>query len=258
MNDLFDLGSRVAVVTGGNGGIGLAIARALGLAGARVAIAARDRNKSDRAVASLAGRGIEALAIDLDMQDEQSIARMIKAAHAAFGRIDMLVNNAGINRTALAHEFSVDDWRQVLETNLIGAYVACREAYPYMKAGGGGKIINIGSVTAGFGSKRSLPYGASKSALEQMTRSLALAWAGDNIQANIILPGWVETEMTTGLRDNHDPQIQRIRDTITGRIPAGRWARPDDIAGAAVFLASAASDYVTGSVLTVDGGYSVN
>ena len=257
MTDLFDLSGRVALVTGGNGGIGLAIAQALGRAGANVVIAARDMGKTRDAVAALEALGVPALGLLLDMGDEKSVAEAIREARNVLGRLDILVNNAGINRTAMAAEFSVDDWREVLDTNLVGAYVACREAYAHMKAGGGGKIVNIGSVTADFGSKRSIPYGASKSALVQMTRSLALAWASDNIQVNLIQPGWVETEMTTGLRDNDDPQIRRIRESITSRIPAARWAQPDDIAGAAVFLASRASDYVTGAVLTVDGGYSV-
>jgi 2-deoxy-D-gluconate 3-dehydrogenase len=126
-----------------------------------------------------------------------------------------------------------------------------------MKSGGGGKIINIGSMTVIFGSKRSIPYGASKSGLVQLTKSLALSWAPNQIQVNAILPGWVETEMTIGLRDSEDTEIKRIYGSINERIPAGRWARPEDIAGAAVFLASAASDYVTGAVLTVDGGYSI-
>jgi len=126
-----------------------------------------------------------------------------------------------------------------------------------MKSRRGGKIINIGSMTAIFGSKRSIPYGASKSGLVQLTKSLALAWGADNIQANALLPGWVETEMTSGLRESADTEINRIYRSINDRIPSGRWARPEDIAGAAVFLASAASDYITGAVLAVDGGYSI-
>jgi len=253
----FDLNDRVAVITGGNGGIGLGIAKAVGEHGARVVIAARDLEKTSRAIDLLRASGIEALGLELDISNEQSIARMTDEAIAKCGRIDILVNNAGINVTRLAHEFSADDWRKIIDTNLVGAYQACQQAYPHMKSGGGGKVINISSMTAIFGSRRSIPYGASKSGLIALTRSLALSWASDNIQVNAILPGWVETEMTAGLRESEDPEIEHIRHSIMDRIPAGRWARPDDMAGAAVFLASPASDYITGAALAVDGGYCI-
>jgi len=253
----FDLAGRVAIITGGNGGIGLGIARAMAQQGARVVVAARDREKTRIATDALRRSGAEAVGMDLDIRSEESIARMIEKSLAEFGGMDILVNNAGVNITRLAQEFSADDWRNVIDTNLIGAYQVCQQAYPHMKTGGGGKIINIGSMTVIFGSKRSLPYGASKSGLISLTRSLALAWAGDGIQVNAILPGWVETEMTTGLRESSDPEIRHIWQSINDRIPAGRWAGPDDIAGAAVFLASPASDYITGATLSVDGGYSI-
>ena len=256
LKGMFDLSARVALITGGNRGIGFGIASGLGQHGARVILAARDTEKTAEAVEQLKGLDIDAFGLEVDIQNEQSIAGSMARASEVHGRIDILVNNAGINRVNVADQFTADDWRNIIDTNLTGAYLMCKAVYPHMSASGGGKIINIASMTATFGSKRSLPYGASKGGLIQMTRSLALAWAGDNIQVNAISPGWVETEMTQGLRASEDPQIQEIHRGITGRIPAGRWARPDDMAGAAVFLASAASDYVTGAVLTVDGGYS--
>ncbi len=254
--NLFDLSNKVAVITGGNGGIGLGIAQAMAQQGARLVIAARNTEKTAQAVAQLKTSGFEALGVEFDILSEQSIAGMVEQTLAQYGRIDILVNNAGVNVLKLADQFSADDWRQVIDTNLIGAYQASAAAYPHLKSGGGGKIINISSLTALFGTRRSLPYGASKSGLVQLTKSLAVAWAGDNIQANAILPGWVETEMTVELRDCENSEIQQIYDSITDRIPARRWATPGDIAGAAVFLASAAADYVTGAVLAVDGGYS--
>lgn len=254
--NLFDLSNKVAVITGGNGGIGLGIARAMAQHGALVVIAARNTEKTAQTVTQLKASGLDALGVELDVLSEQSIAGMVEQTLAAYGRIDILVNNAGVNVLKLADQFSADDWRHVMDTNLVGAYQASAAVYPHLKSGGGGKIINISSLTAQFGTRRSLPYGASKSGLVQLTKSLAVAWAGDNIQANAILPGWVETEMTAELRDTESQEIQQIYHSITNRIPAGRWARPDDIAGAAVFLASSAADYITGAVLAVDGGYS--
>ena len=257
MKHTFELTEKVAVITGGNGGIGLAIAKGMAQHGAKVVVAARDGKKIKRATEQLKTFGAQALGLEMDIQDEKSIARMIKKSVAKYGRIDILVNNAGINVTRFANEFSANDWRQIIDTNLIGAYQVCKQVYPHMKSNGGGKIINISSVTAIFGSKRSIPYGASKSGLIQLTRSLAVAWADDNIQTNAILPGWVETEMTTGLRESEDSEVKQIYRSITDRIPAGRWANPDDIAGTAVFLASEASNYITGVALAVDGGYSI-
>jgi 2-deoxy-D-gluconate 3-dehydrogenase len=254
--NLFDLNSKVAVITGGNGGIGLGIAKAMAQQGAQVVIAARDAEKTAQAITQLQALGLDAFGVHLDILSEESIAGLVEQSLARYRHIDILVNNAGINIAKRAEEFSADDWRQVMDTNLVGAYQACAAVYPHMKSAGGGKIINVSSLTAMFGTQRSLPYGASKSGLVQLTKSLALAWAGDNIQANAILPGWVETEMTSELRANADPEIKKIHNRITDRIPAGRWAKPEDIAGAAVFLASAAADYVTGAVLAVDGGYS--
>lgn len=253
--NLFDLSNKVAVITGGNGGIGLGIARAMAQHGACVVIAARNTQKTAQAVTQLKAAGLDALGVELDVLSESSIAGMVEQTLAQYGRIDILVNNAGVNVLKVADQFSADDWRQVIDTNLVGAYQVCAAVYPHMKTHGGGKIINISSLTAIFGTQRSLPYGASKSGLVQLTKSLAVAWAGDNIQSNAILPGWVETEMTAELRDNEDPAVQQIYHSITDRIPAGRWAKPKDIAGAAVFLASAAADYITGAVLAVDGGY---
>jgi 2-deoxy-D-gluconate 3-dehydrogenase len=254
---MFDLSNKVAIITGGNGGIGLGIAKGMAQNGARIVIAGRNRGKTEKAIEQLDTLGIEALGLEVDVQSEKSIAEMIEKSLVACGHIDILVNNAGVNLTKFADQFTVNDWRQVIDINLIGTYLPCREVYRHMLSNGGGKIINIGSVTAIFGSKRSLPYAASKSGLIQLTRSLAVAWADDNIQANVILPGWVETEMTAELRESEDAEIKHIYHSITDRIPAGRWAKPDDIAGAAVFLASRASDYITGTVIAVDGGYSI-
>ena len=252
-NQLFDLSGRVAIVTGGNGGLGLGMALGLARAGASIVVAGRDQAKTARAVAAIEALGANASGVAVDVALEPDIVRM--AAHAAqvFGRIDILVNNAGVALRRPPQELTAAEWDQVLDVNLRSAFLAAREAYPHLKAQGGGKIINIGSMFSLFGSDFALPYSVSKGGLVQLTKSLAVAWAPDNIQVNAILPGWFVTDLTEGIPAN-DPDRYRL---INLRIPAGRWAQPEELQGAAIFLAASASDYVTGAVLTVDGGYSV-
>ena len=175
-------------------------------------------------------------------------------AHAVkqHGRLDILVNNAGINVRKPPHEISVAEWTLVLNTNLTSAFLCSRAAHPHMKAAGGGKIINIGSMMSIFGAPYAPAYAASKAGIVQLTKSTALSWAADNIQVNAILPGWFETELTDGARS----QIPGLYDRVVARAAAGRWGQPADIAGTAVFLASPASDYVTGAAIPVDGGFS--
>jgi len=243
----------VAIVTGGNGGIGLGMARGLADAGARVVIAARDGAKSRAAVKDLADRGGEALAIETDVADERSVARLVDGTRERWGRLDILVNNAGINIRKPVHELELDEWRRVLDTNLTSAYLCSKAAYPAFKAAGGGKIINIGSMMSLFGASFAPAYGASKGGIVQLTRSMAVAWARDNIQVNAVLPGWIDTELTRNARR----EVTGLHDSVLRRTPAGRWGGIDDMGGVAVFLASAASDFVTGTAIPVDGGYSV-
>jgi 2-dehydro-3-deoxy-D-gluconate 5-dehydrogenase len=250
---MVDLKGRVAVVTGGNGGIGLGMARGLGLAGARVAIAARNAEKSRAAVEALARLGAEAIAVGVDVADEASVGAAIASVVDRLGRVDVLVNNAGINIRKPPQDYTLAEWRQVIDTNLTSAFLCAREVYPLMKAAGGGKIINIGSMMSIFGSSFAAAYSASKGGIVQLTKALAAAWARDNIQVNAVLPGWIDTELTRNARR----EVPGLNESVLRRTPAGRWGEMDDMAGVAVFLASSASDFVSGVAIPVDGGYAI-
>src|SRR5438105_3594741 len=244
----FDLTGKVAIVTGGNGGIGYGLAQGLAQAGADIVVAARQPAKNAQAIASLHALGVRALSAPTDVQDETSVQAMVEASIETFGRVDILVNNAGINVRKAPQDYTLEEWQQVLNTNLTGVFLCARAVYPYMRQAGGGKIINIGSMTSIFGSSVSPAYAATKGGVVQFTKSLAVFWAKDNIQVNVILPGWIHTDLTAST------SAERYN-FITARIPHGRWGEPDELAGAAVFLASRASDYITGIALPVDGGY---
>ena len=244
----FDLTGKVAIVTGGNGGIGYGIAHGLAHAGASIVIAARHPAKNAQATAALQELGVHALSVATDVQDEASVQAMVHAAVEAFGHVDILVNNAGINIRKAPQDYTLEEWQRVVNTNLTGVFLCARAVYPHMVKVGGGKIINIGSMTSIFGSNVSPVYAATKGGVVQFTKSLAIFWAKDNIQVNAILPGWIHTDLTASA------SAERYN-FIKARIPHGRWGEPDELAGAAVFLASRASDYVTGIALPVDGGY---
>jgi 2-dehydro-3-deoxy-D-gluconate 5-dehydrogenase len=244
----FDLTGKVAIVTGGNGGIGYGIARGLAQAGAHIVIAARRAEKNAQAVAALQATGLKALGVVTDVRDEASVQAMVQATVEAFRSVDILVNNAGINIRKAPQDYTLTEWQEVLNTNLTGVFLCSRAVYPYMARAGAGKIINIGSMTSIFGSNVSPAYGATKGGVVQFTKSLALFWAKDNIQVNALLPGWIHTDLTASA----SPERYNF---IESRIPQGRWGEPDELAGAAVFLASPASDYITGTALPVDGGY---
>jgi len=250
MDDMYDLKGQVAIVTGGNGGIGFGIASGLARAGASVIMAARNREKTAKAVAVIEGFGVKAMGISTDVEDESSVRAMVAEATAAFGVVDILVNNAGIGMAKPPQDFTLDEWNRVINTNLTGAFLCSREVYPHMVKAGGGRIINIGSMYSIFGSEVAASYAASKAGVVQLTKSLALAWAKDNIRVNCILPGWIHTDLTARARATGKYEA------IDSRIPLVRWGEPDDLAGAAVFLSSRASGYVTGVSLPVDGGYS--
>jgi 2-dehydro-3-deoxy-D-gluconate 5-dehydrogenase len=250
---MFELDGKVAIVTGGNGGIGLGMARGLARAGARVVVAARNAQKSDRAVAELRSLGSDALALDVDVSDEASVDALVERTLARCGRLDIVVNNAGINIRKPPEQLALDEWRRVLDVNLTSAFLCARAAHPHLKRAGGGKIINIGSMLSLFGASFAPAYAASKGGVVQLTRSQAAAWAGDNIQVNAVLPGWIDTDLTRGARQ----EVAGLHDRVLARTPAARWGRADDLEGIAVFLASAASDFITGTAISVDGGYSM-
>lgn len=248
----FDLTGKVAIVTGGNGGIGLGMARGLARAGAGIVVAGRNQAKSESAAREVEALGARGLAVAVDVTDKNAVADMIEATMKAFGRLDILINNAGINIRNPAQTLSPDDWHSVIDTNLTSAFLCAQAAYPAMKKAGGGKIINIGSMMSIFGAGFAPAYAASKGGIVQFTKAIASSWAVDNIQANAILPGWIDTDLTRKARE----QLPALNENVLNRTPAKRWGTIDDLAGAAVFLASPASDFVTGTAIPVDGGYS--
>jgi 2-dehydro-3-deoxy-D-gluconate 5-dehydrogenase len=249
----FDLTGKVAIVTGGNGGIGLGMARGLAEAGAAIAIVGRNEAKSEEAVADLRQRGAKAISVVADVTDQAAVAAMVERALRELGRIDILVNNAGINIRKVPQALALEEWDSVIKTNLTSAFLCSQAVYSAMKAAGGGKIINIGSMMSIFGASFAPAYAASKGGIVQFTRSCAVAWATDNIQANAVLPGWIDTDLTKRARE----QIDGLHDKVLARTPAARWGAIGDFAGIAVFLSSAASDFVTGTAIPVDGGFSV-
>jgi len=253
MNRLFDLTGKVAIVTGGNGGIGLGIAEGLGQAGAKLAIIGRNANKSEAASKVLSKQtGSEPLILTADVSKPGEVTAVVKTVTEHYGRIDILFNNAGINIRRPPQTLTPEEWHTVMDINLTGAFLMSQAVYPALKQTGGGKIINIGSMTSIFGASFAVAYASSKGGIVQLTKSLALAWAADNIQVNAILPGWFETELTHRART----EVSGLYERVLARIPTARWAQPRDIAGTAIWLASPASDYVTGIAVSVDGGYS--
>jgi 2-deoxy-D-gluconate 3-dehydrogenase len=250
---LFDLKGKVAIVTGGNGGIGLGMARGLADAGANVAVVGRNEEKSKAAVAELAARGVRATAVTTDVTDKEAVGRMVERVRSELGRIDILVNNAGINIRKAPHALELDEWSSVIDTNLTSAFLCSKAVHPAMRAAGGGKIINIGSMMSIFGASFAPAYAASKGGIVQFTRACACAWAADNIQANAILPGWIDTDLTKRAR----AEIGGLHERVLARTPEARWGAIDDFAGIAVFLASPASAFVTGTAIPIDGGFSI-
>lgn len=249
----FDLSGHVALITGGNGGIGLGMAQGLADAGASIAIAARNMEKSEAAAETLRTSGADVMTIAVDVSSEQSVKAMAAATLDRFGRIDSLIANAGVNDRKPPQDYSAETWNWIVETNLSGPFYCAQAVYPAMKAQGGGKVITIGSMASIFGLPFAAPYAATKGGVVQLSRVLATAWAADNIQVNAVLPGWIDTELTRNARS----QVDGLHDRVEKRTPAGRWGDPADFAGIAVFLASPASDFVTGTAIPVDGGYSV-
>ena len=247
----FDLKGRVALVTGGNGGIGLGMARGLAQAGAAIAVAGRNLEKSQAAAAELGAKGVKTAVVTVDVTDEMSCRKMVDTTMAQLGRLDILINNAGINIRKQPQDYTLAEWRLVIESNLSSAFICSHAAYPHMKSAGAGKIINIGSMMSIFGASFAPAYAASKGGIVQLSRALATAWAKDNIQVNAVLPGWIDTDLTKRAR----AEVSGLNSMVLMRTPARRWGMPDDMSGIAVFLASPASDFVTGTAIPVDGGY---
>jgi len=254
MKNMFDLRGKVAIVTGGNGGIGLGMARGLAAYGAAIVVAGRDATKSAAAVAELTSAGATASAVSVDVKDEAQVNAMVDETLRRHGRLDILINNAGMSIRKQPQDYTLAEWREVIDSNLTSAFLASHAAYPHLKRAGAGKVINIGSMMSIFAAPFATAYASSKGGIVQFTKVCANAWAKDNIQVNAVLPGWIDTALTQGARRD----VAGLHERVLARTPAGRWGEPDDLAGIAVFLCSAASDFVTGTAIPVDGGYSIN
>jgi 2-dehydro-3-deoxy-D-gluconate 5-dehydrogenase len=250
---LFDLKGKVAVITGGNGGIGLGMAQGIASLGAAIVIAGRNEKKAAAALGALHEMGAEASFIVADVTKKAACEALIATTVRQHGRVDILVNNAGTSVRKMPQELSEHEWHHVLDTNLTSAFLCSQAAYPEMVRAGGGKMINIGSMMSLFGAPYAVAYASSKGGIVQMSRAMATAWAKDNIQVNAVLPGWIDTDLTKRARE----QVDGLHASVEKRTPHGRWGRPDDMAGVAAFLASPASDFVTGTAIPVDGGFSI-
>lgn len=248
-NPLFDLTGRIALITGSSQGLGFAIARGLAQSGAAVVLNGRDQAKLAAAERTLRDEGFKVTTAAFDVTDGAACAAAVERTEKEFGPLAVLVNNAGIQRRAPLAEMTEEQWRAVLDTNLTSAFLVARAVAPGMIARGAGKIINICSVMSEVSRPTIANYAAAKGGLKMLTRAMAVEWAKHGVQTNAIAPGYFVTELNKPLVEN--PEFNRW---ICGRTPAGRWGQPHELAGAAVFLASRASDFVNGQILTVDGG----
>ena len=249
-NLLFDLTGKTAVITGGNGGIGLGCARGLAASGANIAIWARDSDKNLHAVEELKELGVSARSYQVDVTSRSELEKATAATVVDFGGIDILIANAGLNIRMRPEEYSDEIVDQMIDVNLKAVFKCAQLVYPEMKKRGGGKIILIGSLTSVQGLGVAPIYSATKGAVVQLGKSLAAAWGADNIQVNTILPGWIVTEMTSVTR-----AVPGLPEHVLSRTPAGRWGSPADFAGIATYFASSASDFVTGADIQIDGGF---
>ncbi|HKV04840.1 MAG TPA: SDR family oxidoreductase [Candidatus Acidoferrales bacterium] len=250
VKQLFDLTGRVAVVTGGSIGLGRQMAEGLAEMGANLVLCARKKERCERAAEELKALGVDTLALDCDVKNPASVQELVDRSLSQFGRIDILINNAGTSWGAPIEEMRLEHWNKVIETNLTGTFLCCQAVGKFMTAQKRGKIINIASTAGLRGSSpefQAIGYQASKGGVITFTRDLARKWAMHNVQVNAIAPGWFPTHMSEVL-------IERNKASILRGIPLGRLGSEHDLKGAAVFLASDASDFVTGTVLVVDGG----
>jgi 2-dehydro-3-deoxy-D-gluconate 5-dehydrogenase len=252
MSALFDLTGEVAVVTGGNGGIGRGIAIGLAEAGASIAVLGRNEEKNQRVLAELKALGAPSIAVKLDVTDRATLDPTLNQVEGELGGISILVNNAGnVSLSGGVLNEKSEDWDNVIETQLNAVFLLSKLAARSMLNRKGGKIINLASMYSFFGSGLVPSYSAAKGAIVQLTKSMAIELAPHNIQVNAIAPGWIETDMTAPVR------AMPMNDEILARTPAGRWGQAEEIAGTAVYLASRASDFVTGTTIRVDGGYAI-
>ena len=252
MTQRFDLTGKVAIVTGGNGGIGRAIAVDLAQAGSDIAIVDRNEEKVAEVIEEIKGLGRKCVSIGRDVTDYDDIKGAVEATLLEFGGFNILVNAAGVTGGGPPEAMPEEEWDRVVDVNLKASFRFCQAAHPVLVKMGGGKIINIGSIYSFLGSAGAAHYATSKGGVLQLTKSLGLAWAKDNVQVNAILPGFVRTSMTSAVIEN-----DTFYRSIIQRAPTGRFAEPNDVSPTAVFLAASASDFITGQSIVVDGGYSV-
>jgi 2-deoxy-D-gluconate 3-dehydrogenase len=249
---LFDLTGRVAVVTGGNGGIGRGIALGLAEAGAAVAVFGRNEEKNQRVLSELKAIGVSSIALRVDVTNRCALEPALNKVESELGGIGILVNNAGnASLSGGVLREKPEDWDSVIETQLNAVFLLSKLAARSMLSRRFGKIINIASMYSFFGSGFAPSYSAAKGAIVQLTKSMAIELAPHNIQVNAIAPGWIETDLTASVRS------MPLNDEILARTPAGRWGQPEELAGTAVYLASPASDFVTGTTICADGGYAI-
>ena len=251
---LFNLTDKVALITGGNGGIGFAMAKAIGEAGATVVIAGRNEDKNKKSIEELNLLNVKCKSLIVDVLIENSCNQLIEDVVQTCGKLNILINNAGTNIRKRPEEYELKEWTSIIDTNLISTFTCSKAAFKNFKNINSGKIINIGSMHSLFGAPLGSAYSASKGGVVQLTKSLANTWAKDNIQVNAVLPGYIDTTLTRQARVD----IPELQKRVEERTPAGRWGDPDDLGGIAVFLSSDASNYVTGTAIPVDGGYSIN
>ena len=251
---LFNLTDKVALITGGNGGIGFAMAKAIGEAGATVVIAGRNEDKNKKSIEELNSLNVKCKSLIVDVVNENSCNQLIEDVVQIYGRLNILINNAGTNIRKRPEEYELKEWTSIIDTNLISTFTCSKAAFKYFRSINSGKIINIGSMHSLFGAPLGSAYSASKGGVVQLTKSLANTWAKDNIQVNAVLPGYIDTTLTRQARVD----IPELQKRVEERTPVGRWGDPDDLGGIAVFLSSDASNYVTGTAIPVDGGYSIN
>ena len=250
MSNLFDLSGKVAIVTGGNGGIGRAIAVGMAQHGADIVVAARNEVKTKTVVKEIETSGRRCLGIRCDVLKREDIINTVETTVRELGGLNILVNNSGVGHGGEPTQtVALETWHHVIDTNLTSVFLFCQTAYPELVKSGGGKIINVGSGYSLVAAAGNAPYAASKAGVWNMTRTMAIDWGADNIQVNLIAPGWIRTEMTDRVWENKERTSYIIDET-----PVGRLGEPEDMVGAAVFLASAASNFVTGTYISADGG----
>ena len=244
---------KTALITGATSGIGRATAHEFAKHGINLVLCGRRQQRLDSVQKALSHE-TDVYTLNFDVRDKNKTFEAINSLPEAFRDIDILINNAGSNIRKRPEDLSLDEFRWVQDTNLTSAFVFSQAMYPHFKKAGGGKIINIGSMYSLFGGPVSTAYSVSKGGIVQMTKSMAAAWGTDNIQVNAVLPGWIDTELTRTARE----QIDGLYEKQLARIPDGRWGTPEDHAGIAVFLSSNASNYITGTAIPVDGGFSIS